>query len=412
MSYTLRGRLESRLAAALLPLLAAIVLTASLREWWPLELAGLMLGVGLALDAEAYHRLLRYQPGWLALPLGALELGIVTGLALWLGVEAPLWAAITFFVASWLWAQVAGHAAFPLLRLGYAEDGGELGRAATPLLAVAVVGVFAASGGVWWAKRPPTIHLEAGVHQGPLVLDRPQRLVGEEGTIVRGGIVVRSDDVHVRDLTVVGGRNGVDVDLSDDFLLERVAVQGAREDGIQIRRSHATIRDCAVTAPATRWTQGIDVSFSADRDDSVVAGCTVVGGHTGIVTHSANSMIVDNRVSGTTFRGIDMTEMSMGHIERNEVVGANGVAIFCGDRSMCVIEENTVAGTRVDDASGDLLRRGFGILVHFNSRAELDDNHVVASPGGIAALLGSQLFAPGDLDMHAMPMDTPSYYPP
>ena len=71
MSFTLRGRAESRLAAAVVALLVAAALAAGVREWWPLELAGLMTGLGLALDVSAYHRLLPYQPGWVALPLGA-----------------------------------------------------------------------------------------------------------------------------------------------------------------------------------------------------------------------------------------------------------------------------------------------------------------------------------------------------
>ena len=50
MSYTLRGRIETRLAAALWPFLAAAVLAPMLHVWWPLELVGLMLGIGLALD--------------------------------------------------------------------------------------------------------------------------------------------------------------------------------------------------------------------------------------------------------------------------------------------------------------------------------------------------------------------------
>ena len=50
MSYTLRGRIETRLAAAVLPVLVAAVLSPLLHKWWPLELVGLMLGIGVALD--------------------------------------------------------------------------------------------------------------------------------------------------------------------------------------------------------------------------------------------------------------------------------------------------------------------------------------------------------------------------
>jgi hypothetical protein len=86
-----------------------------------------------------------------------------------------------------------------------------------------------------------------------------------------------------------------------------------------------------------------------------------------------------------------MTEMSMGMIERNEVVGALGVGIFCGDHSMCMIERNVVADTRPDIASGDRTRAGFGILAHYGSEAELRGNDLVRNPGGTAAILNSRL---------------------
>ena len=138
MSYTLRGRIESRLAALLPVVAAACVLAAAEHRWWPVEAVGLMLGAGIALDVLAYDRLLRYQPGWAAAPLGLLELGLVLLLMRVAAVAAPVWQAVALFAGGWLTAQALGHAGFPLLRLTYAEDGGELGRlgAAT---AVAIV---------------------------------------------------------------------------------------------------------------------------------------------------------------------------------------------------------------------------------------------------------------------------------
>src|SRR5581483_3331458 len=72
MSYTLRGRLETRLAALVLPLAAAAL---------------------LALDL-VYDRAIPYQPGWVALPLGCLELGLVTAAVTALGLHVPLLAAL------------------------------------------------------------------------------------------------------------------------------------------------------------------------------------------------------------------------------------------------------------------------------------------------------------------------------
>ena len=72
MSYTLKGRCDSRLCATLPALLAACLLAAALRTFWPFELVGLMLAVGLALDALLYSSI-DYQPGWYALPFGLLD---------------------------------------------------------------------------------------------------------------------------------------------------------------------------------------------------------------------------------------------------------------------------------------------------------------------------------------------------
>jgi hypothetical protein len=113
VSYTLRGRVESRLAAMLPLVAAACALAAAEHRWWPVEAAGLMLGVGLAFDLQAYHRLLRYQPGWAALPLGLVELGLVIVLMRAAGIAAPLWQAIALFAGGWLWGQVLAHAGFP-----------------------------------------------------------------------------------------------------------------------------------------------------------------------------------------------------------------------------------------------------------------------------------------------------------
>jgi hypothetical protein len=370
VSFTLRGRFETRVAAAIVPLLAAAAIAAALAKWWPVELVGLMLAVGLVADAGLYHRLLPYQPGWLALPFGLAELGLVMALAYALELHARLGVAVGLFALGWLAAQVLVHAGFPLWRVSYGEDGGELGAPAG-LAAVAVLAVFAFSGGVARAHRIPVVHL-SGSH-GPLVIDRRERLVGDPGSVVHGGIVVRTDGVQLKNVTVVGGENGIDVENVHGVLLDGVRVVGARLDGIHVRRSVVTIRDCLVNASGP-YAQGIDVSFSFDLAPSVIEGCVVQGGAEGIATHSANVMVHDNDVSGTSLRAITVTEMSMGEVSGNTVRDALGVGIFCGDHSECMIDRNGVYGTRPDVASGDRARAGFGIEAHFGATAELSDN--------------------------------------
>jgi hypothetical protein len=389
MSYTLRGRLETRMAAAAAPLIVGAALALWLREWWPFALAGLMLGVGLALDVAVYHRLLPYQPGWLALPLGALELAAVMGLVRFLGVPAPLRTALLLFIASWLLGQLLVHAALPFTRLSYGEDGGELGRTGA-LVALVVLGVLAAGGGVAWATRPPTVRLEAGIHRGPLMLDHPQVLVGEPGAVVQGGLVITSDNVTVKDLTIVGGENAVDVEESEDVSLERVHISGAKMDGIHARLSSVAVRDCLVDAGAN--TQGIDISFAMMLPPSVVDGCMVVGGAEGIVSHTANVDIRDNDVTGTSLRAITVTEMSMGMVDENRVRDSLGVGIFCGDYSHCEIEDNLVWNTRPDYASADRTRLGFPIVAHYGAAAQLKGNSLGQNARGAASFLHARIY--------------------
>ncbi|MBA3244107.1 MAG: right-handed parallel beta-helix repeat-containing protein [Actinobacteria bacterium] len=385
MSYTLRGRLESRLAVSLAPFAFACVLAAVLQEWWPLQLAAAMIAVGLVFDATLYHRLLPYQPGWAALPLGLVELGATMALVLRLDIGAPLRPALAFFAASWLLAQVLGHAGFPLLRLTYAEDGGELGRGGSALSVAAPVAALAVLG-LAWIAQPPTIRI-SGTVDGPLVLDRAQTLVGEPGAVVRGGIVITADDVTVRDVTVFGGEIGIEVRDSEEVVLDGVRVAGTTMDGINARGSSLVIRDCRIELPEVAGPQGIDISFASSVPPSTVERCDVTGGSEGIVSHMAMVRISENRVTGSRLRGIAVTEMSIGEVNRNVVEDSVGVGIYCGDYSHCEISENSVSGTR-PDASGNPTRAGFGILSHYGATATLEDNQL---DRGAAAFIGGEL---------------------
>jgi nitrous oxidase accessory protein NosD len=392
MSYTLRGRLETRLAVSLLPLLAACAVALALAEWWPVKLAAIMIGAGLVLDVVLYHQLLPYQPGWLAIPTGLLELGLVMAVVRAAGISVPLDFALLFFAGAWLLGQVLVHAGLPFARLTYGDDGGELGRPGAATIAV-VAAVFASVGGVAWATVPPTVHLSAGIHQGPLVLDHSQKLVGDAGAVVRGGIVITSDDVTVENLAVTGGEIGIEIDGAENVKIEHVRVSGTSLDAIQARRASVTIRDCLIHSPVGDYAQGIDISFGFDLPPSLVEGCTIVGGREGIVTHFSNVHIRSNHVSQTTLRALGLTEMSMVMVEGNDVQDSLGVGIYCGDYSECMISDNLVGGTRPDTASGDLTRLGYALVAHSGAKAEIEDNELSSNARAAKAFLGARITA-------------------
>ncbi|HEY8644310.1 MAG TPA: right-handed parallel beta-helix repeat-containing protein [Gaiellaceae bacterium] len=379
MSYTLIGRIQTRVVSVLPALLVAL----ALQRWWAIELVALMLGIGLVLDTGVYHRALAYQPAWLALPLGAFELGLVYAAMRWLNLMAPLRWALGLYAIGWAAAQLFGHAIFPRLRLEYTEEGGELGRRGA-LTAIAVVAIVVSGLGAAYAVKPPTIHLH-GTIQGPLVIRHAQTLVG--GT-VKGGILIRANNVTLRNVTVVGGENGIDVLDSHHVMLDNVRVVGVSLDGIHVRRSSVMIENCKITSPSGPWVQGIDISFSMDKEMSMVVGCTIVGVREGIVTHMSMVDVTHNHIGATSLRGITMGEMSMGAINHNDVLGAHGVGIICLDHSECSIEHNMIVGTRTDP-TGDASRAGVAIEAHFFANAKVKNNTVVASPGGVQAFDGS-----------------------
>ena len=259
-------------------------------------------------------------------------------------------------------------------------------RPIVPAAAVAVLLLVPLAGA--WLTRTPTIGLAAGVHQGPLVFDRTVKVVGEPGAVVHGGIRITADGVRVRDLAIVGGEHGVEIDEADGVVLDGVTVRSATLDGINARRSSVVVRDCRVESRA--GAQGIDISFSAAREPSVVERCSVAGGLEGIVTHLAHAVVRDNRVTGTHLRAIAMTEMSMGKVEENDVHGALGVAIFCGDYSHCEIERNDVSGTR-PDGSGMRTRMGYAIQAHYGAKATVSENRLARNAHGVESFLNATI---------------------
>ncbi len=206
-------------------------------------------------------------------------------------------------------------------------------------------------------------------------------LQGEPGAVVRGGIVVRHDNVEIRNLTVVGGANGITVDGVHGTVIDGVSISGAKLDGIHVRLADVMIRNCTIDMLGNPLGQGIDISYNMDMGMSMVSNCTVVGGMQGIATHSSMTDIVGNKVSRTARLGINMTEMSMGMAMNNEVRGALGVGMFCNDRSVCMFEHNTVVDTKPDPKSGDPSRNGVGLLVSFQSEADVLDNELDREPG-------------------------------
>ena len=142
-----------------------------------------MLAVGLALDT-AYYRPVPASRAGLRCRSACSSWGWSWAVGL-LQVEAPLPGALGFLrrlLASL--AQALGHAVFPLARLSYGEDGGELERSGqVAATALVVLARRAASPGR--RNRRSSTCPQASIRARSS--STTQHLIGEPGAVVRGG---------------------------------------------------------------------------------------------------------------------------------------------------------------------------------------------------------------------------------
>ena len=197
----------------------------------------------------------------------------------------------------------------------------------------------------------------------------------------------------IKNVSVVGGMNGITVDGVHGTVLDGVSVSGSKLDGIHVRLAGIVIKNCTVDMHGNPIGQGIDISYNMGMGMSMVEGCTVVGGMEGITTHSSMTEIMDDRVSGTD-RARDLGRRDVhGNRDGQRGLGALGIGIYCNDRSMCMIEHNTVVGTRPDTASGQphlaRLRRARELPV----RGRAAGNQLASNPVPMGAVIDSQIAA-------------------
>ncbi len=227
------------------------------------------------------------------------------------------------------------------------------------------------------ASPGTVLHLEAGSHSGPIVVDRPVELVAEPGAVVTGvpgspAVLVASNAVTLRDLVVSGGDTGIHVVDSVDVVLEGVEVRGSQWHGILVDDSSVTVTDCLVWGLEAELAQGLEIRNADGRPESLVQGCRIEGPlYEGLVAHVSHVRFIDNVVVGSRERGVYITEMSDGRMEGNTVANSQGAAFFCGDMSRCTVVDNMADGIG-SGKQGQTSGGGHGVVVHAQSAAFID----------------------------------------
>jgi hypothetical protein len=248
-----------------------------------------------------------------------------------------------------------------------------------------------------------TLVLPAGVHEGPLVIDRPMTVVGEPGAVVQAppgqpAVVVRdTDGVTLRRLELRGGSDGLVVRSAGAVVAEDLVITGAEMHGVFAHDAELHLVGCRVSGLRAPLAQGVEIINSDHRPRSEVRGCRIEGPvFEGIVVHATHVLYAGNEVVGSTERGIVITEMADGHAVGNVVRHARGAAFWCGDMSHCAFEDNRASHV---ESIGDGWRSGEGhaLVIHGHSEARverlradhIDGAVVLPLVGGMRAGAGS-----------------------
>lgn len=281
------------------------------------------------------------------------------------------------------------------------------------VLAAAAV-VMAAATGLSLAARPMSFEVAAGAdlarvvaelpegaalsltgdrYEGPIELDRRVTVDGNGAAIVTPsgttGLWIGAGGTNVRDLTVLGGDSGIVVREATRVDLSNIVVKGARLHGIEIVDAQAAIEGATVTGLTDELAQGIEVRNSEARGWTRITGAVVEGGMEGIVTHVSRVTIDDSLVTGTTSRGIAVTEMSKGAVRGNQVHGAAGSGFFCGDMSWCEFTENRAEG--IAPATNAVSGAGWGLVVSYHATASSRGNSFTGAAGAETAIVSSHI---------------------
>jgi hypothetical protein len=164
------GRIHTRVATLVPPALLGLILNlvTGNPDW--LVLIGVLLLLGVSLDAGVYSWLLKYQPPWMTGVLGLGELGLLFVLANVLELDLTAAEAIVFYLVSWTLAIATKIAILPIFGLTYLESAGEFRRIEWSVPPAQASVPVIASPGEGAAGPGPVIEAASGAHAVPLEL--------------------------------------------------------------------------------------------------------------------------------------------------------------------------------------------------------------------------------------------------
>lgn len=228
------------------------------------------------------------------------------------------------------------------------------------------------------AQAGDTIRLAAGVHLGPLLLERPVVLLGEPGAVLDGRgrgtvITVRADSVTIQGLIIRNGGKSLD---HDDAAIKLERCSGCRVigntleeplHGIYLLESHgAVIERNLITGPAVAVESGRGNGIHLfSSTGNRLARNRIRSTRDGIYfSFASGNAVLDNDVSGTRY-GLHYMYSDDNRFERNRFTeNAAGAAIMFSKR--IVFRDNLFARHTGYRAYGILLQTAEGVVAERN----------------------------------------------
>ncbi|HET9857272.1 MAG TPA: nitrous oxide reductase family maturation protein NosD [Chthoniobacterales bacterium] len=259
------------------------------------------------------------------------------------------------------------------------------------------------------AARGDTIHLESGVHRGPILIDKPVGLVGEKGAEIRGNgsgnvVTVSADGVTLRGLRIAGSG----LRLSDDDAAIFVTGNRAKIDncviadslhGVYLKKvSGAQILNNRIQGKTT-LTASTDPVEKGIGTNAENCDTTLVSNRRGNGIHQwncENNLLRGNDISDTR-DGIYFSFTNNSRVENNVIHHVRyGLHYMYSDGN--VFEGNTFAENAAGAAimfSKDLVIRGnrfvnnrghraYGLIFQSSDRSTLEGNVITENAVGLS----------------------------
>jgi nitrous oxidase accessory protein len=259
------------------------------------------------------------------------------------------------------------------------------------------------------ASPNATIHIESGVHAGPIVITKPLTLIGEQGAEIRGNrvgnvVTITADDVALRALRITGSG----LELSDDNAAVFITGNRARIDncviadslhGIYLKKiSGAQILNnriqgkttlTASTEPVEKGigtsTENCDTTLVSNRrgngihqwncEGNLIRGNEITDARDGIYFSFTNNSRVENNLVHHVRYGLHYMYSEENVFENNTFTeNAAGAAIMFS-------KELIVRGNRFISNSG---HRAYGLIFQSSDRSTLERNEITENAVGLS----------------------------